>query len=342
MYPSRQKQLVLARRPSGIPTDEDIVLAEGEVRPPAEGEVVLRNLYFSLDPAQRDWMNDTVSYLPPIAIGEAIRSTTLGQVVASNYPGLAEGDLVVGLATNAWEEYSTTAGEQLERIEESEFPPHYHLTIFGGAMGLTPYFGMLRLGLPEPGKTVLMSAAAGGVGSIAGQIAKLHGARVVGIAGSDDKCRFICDELGFDDAINYKAVPDLEQAIREKCPEGVDIYYDNVGGATLDAALLNLAKGARVVFCGAISTYNAEGPVPGPYQYWQILAKGASVHGQMNLKYADEYPAALEQLRAWVREGKLRFAEHIVEGIEETVAAYRMLFTGENRGKLLVKLADPA
>ncbi|EED36738.1 alcohol dehydrogenase, zinc-binding domain protein [Luminiphilus syltensis NOR5-1B] len=341
MYPSKQRQLVLRQRPTGLPTEQDIELAEGDVKPPQPGDVVIKNLYLSLDPAQRDWMNDAVSYLPPIAIGEAIRSTTLGQVVASESDALAVGDFVIGLATNAWEEYSTTPAEQLEKVDNSEFPLHYHLTILSGAMGLTPYFGMLKLGLPAPGKTVLMSAAAGGVGSIAGQIAKLHGCRVVGIAGADEKCQFICDELGFDDAINYKAVDDLTAAIAEKCPEGIDIYYDNVGGETLDAALLNLAQGARVVFCGAISTYNADGPVPGPFNYWQVLAKGASVHGQMNLKYADEYPAAIEQLKAWVRSGELKFAEHIVEGIENTVDAYRMLFTGGNKGKLIVKIADP-
>jgi len=340
MYPKEQRQWVLKQRPHGLPTTDDIQLEMGPVREPEEGEVVLRNLYFSLDPAQRDWMNDTVSYLPPIEIGAPIRSTTLGQVVASRHKNFKEGDIAVGLATNAWQQYSTTPGDHLDLVDEPEFSPHYHLTILGGAMGLTPYFGMLRLGQPAPGKTVLMSAAAGGVGSIAGQIAKMEGARVIGLTGSQEKCDFIVNELGFDDAINYKTVDNLVEAIAEKCPNGVDIYYDNVGGEMLDAALLNLAKGARVVFCGAISTYNADGPVPGPYQYWQILAKGATVLGQMNLKYADEYPMALDHIRQWLREDKIKFAEHIIEGIENTVDAYRMLFTGENNGKLLVKVAD--
>jgi NADPH-dependent curcumin reductase CurA len=205
-------------------------------------------------------------------------------------------------------------------------------------MGLTPYFGITKLGRPQAGDTVLMSAAAGAVGSIAGQIAKILGCRVIGLAGSDDKCVHIVKNLGFDAAINYKTTEDLTAALKQHCPDGIDIYFDNVGGDILDAALLNLAHGARVVFCGAISTYNATGPVPGPYNYWQILAKAATVEGLLTFNYIDEFPAALKQIERWLDEGKIQFSEDIRDGIENTVDAYRSLFTGENKGKLLVRL----
>lgn len=341
MPESRNLQLVLTQRPHGIPTEDDIQLREGRIRPPGDGEVVVRNQYLSLDPAQRDWMNDAVSYLPPIAIGDPIRSTTLGVVTDSRHPDFKVGDSVLGLAANAWEEYSTTPGDQLTAAKAiGDYPLHYHLSIFSGAMGLTPYFGMLELGQPQRDDTVLISAAAGAVGSIAGQIARIHGCRVVGIAGSEDKCNRLVADMGFDAAINYKAVDDLAAAIASTCPERVNVYFDNVGGAVLDAALLNLADHARVVFCGAISTYNATGPVPGPYNYWQILARSATVRGLLTTNYVDRFDAAIQDIRRWLDAGQLHFREDIVDGLENTVDAYGRLFTGKNEGKLLVRL-DP-
>lgn len=339
----QNRQLYLYQRPRGIPTEQDIRLREVPLRDPEAGEVVLKNLYLSLDPAQRDWMSDNVSYLPPIAIGDPIRSTTLGRVVESRHPDFQPGDYAQGLATNAWEDYSITPGDQLTPVaKDPVYPLRYCLSIFSGAMGLTPYFGMLELGRPQPGETALISAAAGAVGSIAGQIARLHGCRVVGITGDEEKASWLTGELGFDATVNYKACDDLTAAIAEACPERVDIYFDNVGGAVLDAALMNLNDFARVVFCGAISTYNASGPVPGPYNYWQILARSARVLGLMTLRYADRFPAALEDIRGWLAAGKLKFAEDIVDGLENTVSAYSRLFTGANRGKLLVRLSDEA
>lgn len=337
----KNRELYLHQRPSGIPTTEDIRLREAPLPEPGDGEVLLRNLHLSLDPAQRDWMSDNVSYMPPIAIGEAIRSTTLGTVVSSRHPDFKPGDFALGLAANTWADYSCTAGDLLTRVEQQDdFPLHYHLSIFSGAMGLTPYFGMLELGQPRPGETALISAAAGAVGSIAGQIAKIKGCRVIGLTGSDDKGAWLTKELGFDGYINYRKEDDLVAAIGAACPEGVDIYFDNVGGAILDAALMNLARRARVVFCGAISTYNTSGPVPGPYNYWQILARSATVKGLLTTNYIDRFPAALEDIRGWLEAGQLKFAEDIVGGLENTVEAYARLFTGENRGKLLVRLTD--
>lgn len=337
------REWYLHQRPSGAPTENDIRLREAPLPEPGEGEVLLRNHYLSLDPAQRDWMSDNVSYLPPIALGEPIRSTTLGEVVTSRHPDFQPGDYALGLAANTWADYSSTRGEALTRLEpDPGYPLRYHLSIFSGAMGLTPYFGMLELGQPQPGETALISAAAGAVGSIAGQLAKLHGCRVVGLTGSAEKAAWLVDELGFDATINYREHDDLAAAIARECPERVNIYFDNVGGSILDAALMNLADHARVVFCGAISGYNATGPVPGPYNYWQILARAATVKGLLTTNYVDRFPAALDDLRKWLDEGKLRFAEDIVDGLDNTVDAYGRLFTGANRGKLLVRLLDDA
>jgi NADPH-dependent curcumin reductase CurA len=288
-------------------------------------------------------MSDNVSYMPPIAIGEAIRSTSLGRVVSSRHPDFREGDYAIGLAANAWEEYSITPGERLARVErDPDYPLRYHLSIFSGAMGFTPYFGMLELGQPRTGETALISAAAGAVGSVAGQIAKINGCRVVGLTGSEDKARWLREELGFDAVINYRDCSELSAEIARVCPERVDIYFDNVGGEILDAALANLNDHARVVFCGAISTYNAAGPVPGPYNYWQILARSATVRGLLTTSYQDRFPSALADIKRWLKEGKMRFAEDIVEGLENTVDAYARLFTGKNRGKLLVRLSPEA
>ena len=337
------RQLYLHQRPRGVPTADDIRLREVPLGEAAEGEVVLENLYLSLDPAQRDWMSENVSYLPPIPIGGPIRSTSLGRVIASRHPRFRVGDYAMGLAVNAWESFSITAGDLLTPVERMDpYPLRYHLSIFSAAMGLTPYFGMLEVGQPQAGDTALISAAAGAVGSIAGQIAKIRGCRVVGLTGSDDKCRWLTGELGFDAAINYKSCANLTDAIAATCPERVNIYFDNVGGAMLDAALMNLADGARVVFCGAISTYNAEGPVPGPYNYWQVLARSARVQGFLTFTYQDRFAQALADIRGWLADGQLKFAEDIVDGLENTVAAYSRLFSGDNMGKLLVRLSREA
>lgn len=335
------RRITLARRPDGIPGPDDFALCEAPVPEPADGQVLLENLYLSLDAAIRSWMKPDCSYFPPIALGEAVRSTTLGRVVASRHPGFKPGDYGVAYACGAWEDYSLVAGESLHRVEARPgFPLHYHLSIFS-AMGLTPYFGMLDIGQPKPGETALISAAAGAVGSLAGQIAKIKGCRVVGIAGSDEKCRMLVEELGFDAAFNYKGknTEQLSRDIAELCPRGVDIFFDNVGGEILDAALLNLAMFARVAFCGAIGDYTKSGPIPGPYHYWQILARCATVRGFLTLYYKDQFPAAIAEMEGWLKRGQLKFSEDISEGLESTIPSFAKLFTGDNRGKLLVRLS---
>lgn len=334
------RQLYLHARPDGVPGSEHIHARSVPVRRPGAGQVLIENLYLSMDPAIRGWMSDQPSYFEPIRLGESIRGSTLGRVIESRHPDYRVGDHVVGIACNAWEDFTVQDGEKIYRIDPTEgFPLSHYMSIFS-AVGLTPYFGLLEIGQPRPGETALISAAAGACGSIAGQIARLKGCRVVGIAGSDEKCRWIVEELGFDAAINYKTCGDLNKAIAAACPQGVDIYFDNVGGAILDAALLNLNMFARVVFCGAIAQYNTSDPVPGPFNYWQILAKRATVRGFLAIDFVDQFPEALEDIRGWLRNGELKFAEDIAEGLENTVAAFARLFTGENKGKLMVRLRD--
>lgn len=336
----RNRQLYLDSRPETVPNDKNIRMRSVSLRRPGPGQVLLQNLYLSMDPAIRGWMSDKPSYMPPIALGDPVRGSTLGRVVESCHPDFQIGDFVVGLAANAWEDYSLTIGEKLDRIQpDPRFPLSHYLSVFS-AVGLTPYFGVLDIGKPQQGETILISAAAGAVGSLAGQIAKIKGCRTVGLAGSDEKCRWIVEELGYDSAINYKTSGSLESAIAEVCPDGVDIYFDNVGGDILDAALLNMNEFGRVVFCGAIAQYNTEQPVPGPFNYWQILARSLTVRGFISPEFKDRFDEGIETMSHWIAEGRLVFAEDIVEGLENTLEAFSRLFTGANKGKLMVKVCD--
>ncbi len=337
MTDKTNRQLYLHQRPDGLPSREDVRLREVPVPEPGPGEVLIRNHYFSIDPAIRGWMSDVPNYLPPIPLGDPVRSTVLGEVVSSNYADLKPGDRVVGLG--GWEEYGVAHGATLFPIpDDGRFPAHYYVNILG-AVGLTPYFGLLEAGKIKEGETVLMSAAAGAVGSVGGQIAKIKGCRVVGLAGTDEKCRWIQEELGYDAAINYRSCGDLEAAIRGACPEGVDVFFDNVGGAILDAALLNLRHRARIVFCGAIASYNASEPVPGPYNYWQILARSATVQGYLVSDYLGQFPQGIAQLGDWIEQGRIHFREEIVDGFENTLDTFLKLFDGSNEGKLIIRLA---
>ena len=332
----RNRSWILQTRPEGLVTLADIELREEPLRPLQSGEVLIRNHYLSIDPAIRDWMSSRPSYLPSIPLGEVVRSTSLGEVIESRHPAFKAGELAVGI--NGWQDYSIASGDQLMPVQpmpgEAE---QYFLSIYG-AVGLTAYFGLLEKGRPQPGETVLVSAAAGAVGSVVGQIAKLKGCRAVGIAGTEDKCRWIVDELGFDAAINYRTCANLEDAIREACPNGVDVYFDNVGGEVLDATLMNLNKNARIVFCGAISGYNSQQPVPGPYNFWQILARTVTLEGFLVSDYFDRFPEAIAQVRQWLAEGKITFREQIVDGLEHCLETFNLLFEGANNGKLIVRL----
>ena len=330
-------QYYLEQRPQGPATDEDVKVRTVEVEALNEGQLLIKNDYFSLDPAIRGWMSDEPSYMPPIELGDVIRSSTVGTVVESRHPDFAKGDIVYGL--NGWEEYSLSDGYFLTKVpKDSSFPLHYYLSVFG-AVGLTAYFGITDAADLKPGETLLMSAAAGAVGSLGGQLAKNMGCRVVGLAGSEEKCQWLKEDLGFDAVINYKTEQGrLNDAIADACPDGVDVYFDNVGGEILDAALLNLNSNARVVFCGSISSYNANEPVPGPYNYWQILAKSATVKGFLISSYFERFEEGALAVAELLEGGKIEFRDEIIEGFGNTLTAFNKLFDGSNKGKLMLKL----
>ena len=331
------RQYFLASRPLGEPNATDVPARDIAVPDPAPGEVVLRNLYISLDPAIRGWMGDDPNYIEPIALGDAVRSSVLGRVVKSNSPDYAPGD--VAMTMGGWERYTTVQGAALNKLDESAGIP---LSLFLGVLGptgLTAYFGLLEVGRPKAGETVLVSAAAGAVGSVVGQIAKMKGCRVVGMAGSDDKCRWLQDELGFDAVINYKTCGDCEAAIRSACPEGVDVYFDNVGGEILDATLLCLNKYARVEVCGWISTYNVAN-APGPTNLWQLVAESVTVQGFTVLDYLDRFEEGIGQLAQWVMAGELKYREEVVDGLDNILPTFLRLFNGSNQGKLVIRLPE--
>ncbi len=329
------RRIVLVRRPAAEVTPDCMRLVEEAAPEPAEGEALVRNLYLSLDPTQSGWMKyDT--YLPAIPLGDVIRSSGVGEVVESRSPHYAKGQLVTGLV--GWQEYALAdgAGRRMQAVPAGVSAADA-VSLFG-ITGLTAYFGLLDVGKPKPGETVVVSGAAGATGSVVGQIAKLSGCRTVGIAGSAEKCRWLVRELGFDAAIDYKR-EEVGPALKAACPKGIDVYFDNVGGAMLDAALLQLARNARVVLCGAISTYGEKEPPPGPRHLMQLILKHAHMEGFLVLDYVARFPEAIAALAKWVAEGKLQNRVDVVDGLENTPAAFQKLFTGGNTGKLLVKVA---
>ncbi|MGI8921739.1 MAG: NADP-dependent oxidoreductase [Solirubrobacteraceae bacterium] len=326
----------LARRPVGLP-EPDVWSYEQEPIPePHDGEVLVRNHYISLDPAMRGWMNEGRSYAPPVGIGGVMRAYAAGRVVASRHAGFAEGDHVVGLL--GVQEYARASGDAVFKVDPEVAPLPVHLGTLG-MPGMTAYFGLLEVGKPAPGNTVVVSAAAGAVGSIVGQIAKLKECRVVGVAGGPQKCEYVVAELGFDAAIDYKA-DDVGRALHEHCPQGIDVYFDNVGGEILDAALANLALQARVVICGAISQYNNSGPMKGPANYMSLLVNRASMTGMLVSDWLPRWGDAAKELAGWLAAGQLHSREDIIEGIEAFPDALVKLFTGENNGKLVLKVGE--
>ncbi len=329
-------QFKLASRPVGAVQRSDFHYTEEPVRAIGEGELLIKISHISLDPAMRGWMNASeASYMPPVAIGEVMRAIAVGQVVASNNPGFAVGDHVSGLL--GVQEYAISKGQGISKIDPRLAP----LPMFLGALGmpgLTAYFGLLDVGMPQEGQTVLVSGAAGAVGMLVGQIAKLKGCRVVGIAGGADKCDYLVKELGFDAAIDYKN-GDVMAGLREHCPKGVDVFFDNVGGDILDAALANLAHGARIVICGAISQYNNTTPIKGPANYMALLVKRATMKGVMVSDYYPRAGAALQEMGGWIAQGKLKTREDVVVGLETFPDTFMKLFTGANNGKLVLQVA---
>lgn len=328
------RQFRLAARPVGLPKGSDWSLVEEPVREPGEGEFLIRIEYISLDPAMRGWMNEGKSYVPPVAIGEVMRAGGAGEVVASNHPGFPVGSKVSGLF--GVQQYAMSNGKGVQRVDTALAPLPTYLGVLG-MTGMTAYFGLLDVGAAKTGDTVVVSGAAGAVGMVVGQVAKILGCRVVGIAGGAEKCRWLVDELGFDAAIDYKYA-DLRKALREHCPQGIDVYFDNVGGEILDLALAQLAMHARVVVCGAISQYNATDGVKGPANYLSLLVNRARMQGMVVFDYAARYGEAAREMGAWLADGRLKSREDIVEGFDTFPDALLRLFRGENTGKLLLKV----
>jgi NADPH-dependent curcumin reductase CurA len=327
-------QFRLAKRPVGMVQRSDFEYAQAPVAEPGEGEVLVKILYISLDPAMRGWMNEGKSYVPPVGIGEVMRAGAVGRVITSRDPNIAVGDHVVGVL--GVQEYAVAKGKGLTKVDPKLVPlPVYLGTL--GMPGMTAYFGLLEIGQPKAGETVVVSGAAGAVGQVVGQIAKIKGCRVVGIAGGADKCAYL-RSIGFDAAIDYKH-EDVKAALKQHCPKGVDVYFDNVGGEILDIVLTQLAMHARIVICGAISQYN-EAKMKGPSNYMSLLVNRAMMKGMVVFDYAGRYAEAAREMAGWMATGQLKTREDVVEGLETFPETLLKLFKGENTGKLVLKVAD--
>jgi hypothetical protein len=329
------RQVRLAARPSGLPQASDWNVTEEPPPTPGAGELAVAISHVSLDPAMRGWMNAGASYIDPVEIGDVMRAGAVGRVIASEHPGFAVGEHVY--SDFGVQEYALSDGRGVVKVDPALAPlPTYLGTL--GMTGMTAYFGLFDVAKLQEGETVVVSGAAGAVGSAAGQMAKIKGARVVGIAGGEEKCRWLVEELGFDAAIDYKS-QDVRRALREAAPDGVDVYFDNVGGEILDAVLTRLARGARIVICGAVSQYNATEGVRGPSNYLSLLVARASMIGMVVFDYAPRFGEAAAEIAGWMQEGRLISREHIVDGgVSAFPDTLLKLFTGENVGKLVLRV----
>src|SRR5688572_7269005 len=334
MTATKNRQFKLAKRPSGMVKREDFDFTEGPVPQPGDGQFVVRVTYLSLDPAMRGWMNEGKSYIPPVGIGEVMRAGAAGTVVASKHEKFKVGDVVTGAF--GVQQYALSNGKGVIKVDTRLVPlPVYLGTL--GMPGMTAYFGLLEVGKPKAGETVVVSGAAGAVGMVVGQIAKIKGCRVVGIAGGKEKCDYL-KTLGFDAAIDYKN-EDVKKGLKEHCPKGIDVYFDNVGGEILDACLARLAMHARIVICGAISQYNNTDGMKGPANYMSLLVNRASMTGMVVFDYAERYGEAAREMASWIKAGRLKTKEDVVEGgIDAFPDTLLKLFRGENFGKLVLKV----
>jgi NADPH-dependent curcumin reductase CurA len=329
-------QWLLAARPEGRIKESDLQWKEAPVPALSDGQVLVRSVYLSLDPAQRIWMNEADSYLPALHLGDLMRGGVIGVVEESRDAGFAAGDLVQGLL--GWQQYAVAPGPALTKLPKGLPVPTTALFGLLGHIGLTAYFGLLDIGKPQPGETLVVSTAAGAVGSLVGQIGKIKGCRVVGLAGSDEKCRWIKDELGFDAAINYKT-ESVRQALERHCPEGIDVYFDNVGGEILETVLDLINLRARISVCGMISQYNTgQYPMPGPRNLANLIMKRARMEGFLCTDYLNRAEEAFPALIGWFLQGKLKYRVDVVQGLENAPRALGKLFDGSNAGKLIVQV----
>ena len=331
------RQIVMAARPAGMPTESDFQLVESALPRPRPGEALIRTLYLSVDPYMRGRMRQNGSYTKALELGDVMVGGVVGRVVESNDPRLAIGELVEGML--GWQDYAVAPAKALRRIDPAVAPVSTALSVLG-MPGLTAYFGLLDICHPQPGETVVVSGAAGAVGSLVGQIAKIKRCRAIGIVGSDEKVRFITGKLGFDGAFNYKDKSDYAAALKQLCPTGIDVYFDNVGGPITDSVMRLINTRGRVSVCGQISMYNSEQPEMGPRWLSQLVVKQAKVEGFLVFQYSDRYEEGLKQLTAWVREGRLKYHEDFMNGLENAPKAFIRMLEGQNIGKQLVKVAE--
>ena len=329
-------QVRLAQRPDGVPTADTWSIESHPVSEPQEGQIIVRILYISLDPAMRGWIRNTRSYIPPVELGAVMRAGAVGRVEVSLHPEFEVGDYVMGQF--GVQEYAISDGNGVYKIDPSKAALPMYLSVLG-MTGFTAYFGLLRIGEPKEGDTVLVSGAAGAVGSIVGQIAKLKGCRVIGIAGGPEKCQYLMEELGFDGAIDYKT-GNLASDLKTHCPKGIDVYFDNVGGDILDLALTRINRHARIVICGAISQYNNTGPIKGPKNYLALLVQRARMEGFVIFDFAKDYGKAASEMGQWLAEGKLKSKEYIVQDIKQFNQHFLRLFSGEKLGKLVLQVGE--
>jgi len=332
----QNKEIRLANRPKGMPTLDNFQFVDASVPQPGDGEVLLRTLYISVDPYLRGRMREGKSYVAPFEVGDVISSGVVGEVIESRAPAFQKGDIVTGFF--GWRLYNIAKADELRKVDPRIKPVTAALGILG-IPGLTAYFGLLDIGQPKEGETVVVSGAAGAVGTVVCQIAKIKGCRVVGIAGSDEKNRYLREQLGVDAAINYKTAGDMRKALQEACPKDIDVYFDNVGGEVSDAVMPVLHHGARIIVCGQISLYCLDKPDVGPRPQPYLLVYSALMKGFIITQYMSRFPEGASQLGQWLAEGKLKYTESIVEGFENTPRAFIGLFTGENLGKQIVKVA---
>jgi NADPH-dependent curcumin reductase CurA len=328
------RRWILRQRPVGDIGDNDLQLVEAPLPRPRDGEILVRNIYLMVAPTNRVWMSDIDQYMAPVALGEVMRGVTMGVVMESHHPDFRPGDIVEGAM--AWEEYSVTRTARRVPVEYG-LPLHAYASVLGSS-GMTAYFGMLDIARPRAGETIVVSAAAGGVGSIAGQIGKILGCRVVGVAGGQNKCRLVTEEFGLDACVDYKAGNVLAD-LRAACPDGIDVDFENVGGDTMDAVLALINPGARIALCGMISTYNASGDWWSPKMFRNVIMNRARIEGFLISDYRPRFHEAVEVMAKWVRDGQLKYRVDVIEGIEQAPAALNRLFAGKNIGKQLVRLA---
>ena len=329
------KKMILINRPTGIPEKNTWSFEEELISDIKDGQILIKHQYISLDPAMRGWMNNSKSYIPPVEIGTVMRAGTVGEVIkVNNNTNFKVGDFVSGWG--GVQEYSISDGKNYSIIKDKNNPIYRYLGALG-MPGMTAYFGIINEGKIKSGDIVLVSAAAGAVGSLVGQIAKIKGCKVIGIAGGNEKCKYVKEQLGFDEVIDYKN-DNIYSALKKYCPEGIDVYFDNVGGEILDAALAKLRMNARIVICGAISQYNNTSRTKGPSNYLSLLVNRATMSGMVVFDYKNDYPMAINQISEWFNQGKLKSNESIFEGIDNFYEIFLKLFNGNKRGKLILKI----